>query len=245
MSLSPSPSMSSARRLAKCQIACLRWAGQERPATQRTAVSPSARTAGAPHTGHSRGSSKRTVSGGRRSDSTRTTSGMTSPARRTITVSRTRTSLRSSSSWLWSVALVTVTPRDPYRLQACDRGQSPGAPDLHLDVAHHGQLLLGRVLAGHRPARRPRHRAEGALLVEAVHLHHDAIDVEVERVTPPADRLVEGEATLDTAHHRELARHREAPLAQTAPSSPGGLRSRRDPRCVRDRGTALSTGATR
>jgi len=35
---------------------------------------------------------------------------MTSPARRTRTVSPTRTSLRSTSSWLWSVARDTVTP---------------------------------------------------------------------------------------------------------------------------------------
>ena len=41
---------------------------------------------------------------------TRTTSGITSPARRMITASPTRTSLRCSSSTLCSVALLTVTP---------------------------------------------------------------------------------------------------------------------------------------
>jgi hypothetical protein len=46
----------------------------------------------------------------RLSASTATTSGITSPARRTITVSPTRTSLRRASSSLCSVALVTVTP---------------------------------------------------------------------------------------------------------------------------------------
>jgi hypothetical protein len=51
-------------------------------------------------------------SGGRAalSGSTPTTSGITSPARRTMTVSPTRTSLRRASSSLCSVALVTVTP---------------------------------------------------------------------------------------------------------------------------------------
>ena len=41
---------------------------------------------------------------------TATTSGITSPARRTITVSPLRTSLRRASASLCSVALVTVTP---------------------------------------------------------------------------------------------------------------------------------------
>ena len=39
-----------------------------------------------------------------------TISGITSPARRTITVSPLRTSLRWTSCSLWSVAYVTVTP---------------------------------------------------------------------------------------------------------------------------------------
>jgi hypothetical protein len=39
-----------------------------------------------------------------------TTSGITSPARRTMTVSPTRTSLASTCTSLWSVALVMVTP---------------------------------------------------------------------------------------------------------------------------------------
>ncbi|MDT4855995.1 hypothetical protein FQZ97_903700 [compost metagenome] len=49
------------------------------------------------------------VPSGRFSGSTATTSGITSPARRTITVSPTRTSLRRASSSLCRVALVTVT----------------------------------------------------------------------------------------------------------------------------------------
>ena len=39
-----------------------------------------------------------------------TTSGITSPALRTMTVSPTRTSLRATSSGLWSVAIPTVEP---------------------------------------------------------------------------------------------------------------------------------------
>ena len=48
--------------------------------------------------------------GGRRSSTTFSTWGITSPARRIITVSPTRMSLRRISSSLWRVALVTVTP---------------------------------------------------------------------------------------------------------------------------------------
>ena len=110
-SFSPRPSMSIARRLAKWRIASLRCAGQPRPAVQRVAACPSTRTAGAPHTGHSSGISNTGASGARLSGSTaRRTCGITSPARRTTTRSPTRTSLRVISSWLWRVALVTVTP---------------------------------------------------------------------------------------------------------------------------------------
>ena len=47
---------------------------------------------------------------GRFSGTLPTTSGITSPARRTITVSPTRTSLASTWISLWRVALVIVTP---------------------------------------------------------------------------------------------------------------------------------------
>ncbi len=62
--------------------------------------------------GHGEGRAARASgsAGLRRGGTTPTTSGMTSPARRTITVSPTRTSLRSTSSSLCRVALVTVTP---------------------------------------------------------------------------------------------------------------------------------------
>src|SRR5260364_283493 len=52
--------------------------------------------------------SKRRASAGRRANSTFTTSGITSPARRTVTVSPIRISLRRISSSLCSVACVTV-----------------------------------------------------------------------------------------------------------------------------------------
>ena len=77
---------------------------------QRKATSPASRTTGLPQLGHTLGISHRRASG-LRSDSTGpSTSGITSPAFRTITVSPTRTSLRCTSSKLCSVARATVDP---------------------------------------------------------------------------------------------------------------------------------------
>ena len=91
----------------------------------------------APHTGHFAGMLERaSCRAGACSLSTSTTSGITSPARRTRTVSPTRTSLRSTSSWLWSVARLTVTPETSTGWSMRDRRELPGAPDLHHDVEH-------------------------------------------------------------------------------------------------------------
>ena len=108
--------MSIARRDAKWRKACLRCAGQTRPPVQRATASPGGSSMCEPHSGQTSGQrisgckGLPTASAGRRSGSAETTSGMTSPARRTITVSPTRMSLRAISIKLCSVALVTVTP---------------------------------------------------------------------------------------------------------------------------------------
>jgi hypothetical protein len=51
-SLSPRPSMSIARRPAKCSSACLRCAAQNRPPLQRWSMPPRSRRRALPHTGH-------------------------------------------------------------------------------------------------------------------------------------------------------------------------------------------------
>ena len=102
--------MSMARREAKCEIACLRCAGQNRPPVHRAIASSSCFKICEPHSGQTVGISKRRALDGRRSSNTPTTSGITSPALRTLTVSPTCTSLRRTSSSLCKVALVTVTP---------------------------------------------------------------------------------------------------------------------------------------
>jgi hypothetical protein len=73
-------------------------------------ASPSTVSTSDAHTGQRVGMTKTGAAAGRSSGRLLTTSGMTSPARRTITVSPMRMSLRRTSSALCRVALVTVTP---------------------------------------------------------------------------------------------------------------------------------------
>ena len=110
ISLSPRPSMLTALREAKCIRLCLSCAGQIIPPVQRATASPSSRSIGEPHSGQTFGITNTRASAGRFSNTLITTSGMTSPARRTMTVSPMRTSLRATSSALCNVALVTTTP---------------------------------------------------------------------------------------------------------------------------------------
>ena len=98
-----------ADREAKWAIRWTRWPGQSR-FVQNVSLSPSSRTSGAAHTGHDVGN----VHGRfRRRPFTRrgpTTSGITSPALRTMTVSPGRTSFSRTWSSLWRVARPTVDP---------------------------------------------------------------------------------------------------------------------------------------
>src|SRR5262245_40090370 len=64
-------------------------------------------------------------------------------------------------------------PGDAYRLDLGVGGDPAGAPDVDPDVDEPGVDLLGRVLVGDRPTRRPAGRAEPALDRHVVHLHHD------------------------------------------------------------------------
>src|SRR5436189_4683953 len=84
--------------------------GQPRLFGHRHADSPSGRTSGVPHDGHFLGNLHGFAFLGRCEITGPRTSGITSPARRTITVSPGRTSLRFTSSWLCSGAVRTVTP---------------------------------------------------------------------------------------------------------------------------------------
>ena len=87
-----------------------RWNGHD-GSTQRVSASPSRRTNVLPSGhGHVVGNVHGTESGGRIESTGPTTSGITSPALRTITVSPGRTSLALTWSSLCSVATPTVEP---------------------------------------------------------------------------------------------------------------------------------------
>ena len=117
------------------RLAALRGAEQAARAA-RSRCRPPRCTTSLPQTGQRDGSVKTRASAGRRSATTPTTSGITSPARRTITVSPMRTSFLRSSSSLCSVALRTVMPPTNTGSSLATGVSAPGAADLHLDVAH-------------------------------------------------------------------------------------------------------------
>src|SRR5207248_1118920 len=84
--------MSIAPRLVKWHMRAHRWPGQS-TFVQNVSLSPSRRTSGPPHTGHVVGNFLAFRPFGRSASTGLTTSGMTSPALRTITVSAGRVSL--------------------------------------------------------------------------------------------------------------------------------------------------------
>jgi len=108
--LSPMPSISKALRDAKCLIASLRCASQNKPPLQRATASPSRRSTKLPHTGQLCGNTMSVAVSGRLSGTMATICGITSPARRMITVSPTLMPKRAISLALCSVAFDTVTP---------------------------------------------------------------------------------------------------------------------------------------
>src|ERR687898_1355320 len=102
--------MSIAPRPAKWNSHSTDWSGQPALFGQRQSASLSRRTSGVPHEGQFFGIFHFRAFFGRFAKTGPTISGITSPARRTITVSPLRTSLRRVSSSLWRVAYVIVTP---------------------------------------------------------------------------------------------------------------------------------------
>ena len=213
-----------ARRLAKCSSACLRCAGQTSPPLQRATASSGRRDDRRAALGAALSASRtRAAPAGRCSATTRTTSGITSPARRTTTVSPTRTSLRRTSSSLCSVALVDGDAADEHRLQPRDRRDRAGAADLDVDAQHLGRHFLGRELVRDREARRARDEAELGLLREAVDLVDDAVDV-VGQLRPPRRHGL--------GSTRAGPRRRERPPARRPPESRSSASRSRSSLCV-------------
>src|SRR6188768_3643433 len=96
----------------KCFTAWNTWPGQPALFGQIVHTLPSGLTVGVLHAGHRWGAEGDGLLCLRRCafEVGDTTCGITSPARITITSSPSRTSLRSRSSSLWSVASFTITP---------------------------------------------------------------------------------------------------------------------------------------
>ena len=109
-------------------------------------------------------------------------------------VSPTRTSLRRTSSSLWSVARAIVEPGDGHRVELGERREHAGATDLHADLAQHRRLLLGRELVRDRPPRRLARVAELVLERERVDLDDHAVDLvrQVRRASRAQPRKTRG-----------------------------------------------------
>ena len=153
---SPSPSMSIAPAASEAADARPALAGQQR-FVQRCSPSPSGRTSGGWQRARAgRRERPRLGPSGRSPAPAPTTSGITSPALRTITV--------SPGTHVLGLHLVLVVQggqldgraADEHRLEHGERRGLPGAADRHLMSCSIGGALLGRELVGDRPARRLR-----------------------------------------------------------------------------------------
>ena len=103
--------------------------------------------------------------------------GITSPARSITTVSPTRTSRRSISSALCSVARLMVAPAMRTGSRRAAGVSAPVRPTLMSMATIRVVRLLGGELVRDGPSRVVGRRAELPLLDEAIDLHDDAVGV--------------------------------------------------------------------
>ena len=108
--------------------------------------------------------------------------------------------------------------RDLHRLELGERHHVPGAAHVPHHPLERGGGGHRRELPGDRAARLAPDHAEPALQVQVVHLHHHAVDLEVQRLAPLLPALAgrrpprRGVVALDVGVHRE-ARARAATRA--------------------------------
>ena len=102
-------------------------------------------------------------------------------------------------------------PGDDDRLHDPERGDPAGATDVDLDVEERGVDLLGRVLEGDGPPRRPRGGAELALHRDLVDLDDDPVDLVLDVVPVLARVHDEGLDLLDRVDDPEVVGHRQPP----------------------------------
>ena len=161
---------------------------------------------------HLRRSNDAPASAGRRSATTPTTSGITSPARRTITVSPMRTSLRRGSSSLCSVALLTVVPPTNTGSSLATGVSLPvrptwiSMPSTRVICSCAG-YLCATAQRGSRVTK-PRRSLQRA----AVDLVDHAVDVERQRVALGGDR---GDGTPPAPRRPRPPRARRSPAGRT------------------------------
>ena len=217
-----------------------RCAGQA-ALTHRVSASPSGRTSGLPHAGQSAGKVHGWAPSGRSASTGPTTSGITSPALRTITVSPGRTSLARHLVLVVQRGHADRRAADEHRLEHGERRRPTGAPDRHLDVAQQGGALLGRELVGDRPARRARREPEALALGDVVELHHHAVDLVPEVVSMVLPVQAVGEHVVERGEHPDLRVDREPERRRATRATPCGWAARGRPPPDRA-GTTRTTG---
>jgi hypothetical protein len=126
---------------------------------------------------------------------------MTSPARRTITSSPTRTPFAANLEQVVQRRVRDRRSADEDRLELGHGRQLAGSPDLDADVVEARRLLLRRILLRHRPARLARLEAELVLKRAVVDLVDDSVDLVRQGRALRRDRVVE----LDQAARAEHA----------------------------------------
>ena len=104
--------------------------------------------------------------------------------------------------------------RDLHRRHVGVRRRPPRPPDADDDVEQLRVHLLGRVLVGDRPAGRSARHAQLLVQRELVDLHHDAVELVLDRVPPRAEALDVAHHPVDPFEHRDVRARRQAPAGE-------------------------------
>ena len=102
-------------------------------------------------------------------------------------------------------------PAHKHRRQPRHGGEFAGAPHLHVDAQHSGDLLLRRIFVGHGPARFARDKAQLALLRQAVDLVNHTVDVKGQLVPRGTDFSVKSYQFRSTLRTPGLGCNRKTP----------------------------------
>jgi hypothetical protein len=204
--------MSIADRPAKNTMRWTRCAGHSK-FTHRWFASPSSRTSGRPHRGHSAGNRKAGAP---------LPLGQHRPHDLGDDVARLAHDDGVALADVLARDFVFVVeggetdrrPADEDGLELCERRRPPGPADAHHDVAQQGRLLLGRELVRGRPSGGLAREAELLALMEVVDLHDRTVDVVAERMPALTHSLAEVVHGVDRVEQLDVVVHRQPELAQ-------------------------------